>query len=200
MLRAERLEKLKATRKVEQIKYNRESVSIPYPNRVHCARSHTECWQIRTRHSNMLARAHFLSTKTEPKLVRCYPPICDIFEADGFQYYKPWELVPEEESRIKGQISDVEFLIERELAEFDKLYPEEPNKEAPVPEEEINTSSKETVGEPRAESPPNPNTDIDPTNPPAQDPPSDQTAVRKHSLGEHNGEVVVEADEDTVIY
>ena len=71
---------------------------------------------------------------------------------------------------------------------------------APAPEEVIDSSSKETVGEPLAESPPNPNIDIDPTNPPAHDSPSDQTAARKDSLGEHNGEVVVEADEDTVIY
>jgi hypothetical protein len=94
----------------------------------------------------------------------------------------------------------VEFLIEREINEFEKLYPEEARDEPPAPQEETNKSSEETVGEPRAESPPNPSTDNDPTNPPAQDPPSDQTADRKLSPEENSGEVVVEADEDTVIY
>ncbi|KIN07240.1 hypothetical protein OIDMADRAFT_22130 [Oidiodendron maius Zn] len=161
--RAERLARLKATRKAEQIKYNRESM--------------------RSRHSNILSRANFLSTRTEPKL-----------------YYKPWELLPEEEDRIKRQISEVEILIEREVEEFNTLYPYEPVKDALVPEEKQNNSSKETVGEPRTESPPNSNIQVDPTNPPTQTPQSNQPATGRHSLEEHNGEVVVEADEDTVIY
>jgi hypothetical protein len=37
---------------------------------------------------------------------------------------------------------------------------------------------------------------VDTTNPPAQD----HVMAEKQSLEEHNGEVVVEAEEDTVIY
>lgn len=69
-----------------------------------------------------------------------------------------------------------------------------------MPEEKQNNSSKETVGEPRTESPPISNIQVDPTNPPTQAPQSNQPATGRHSLEEHNGEVVVEADEDTVIY
>jgi hypothetical protein len=108
--------------------------------------------------------------------------------------------LPVEEDRIKRQISEVEAVVERELDEFDKLYPEGPRKQVLRPDEEINNSSKETVGEPRAESPPIPNADADPTNPPVQAAQSDQMERRKHSMEEHNGEVVVEAEEDTVIY
>lgn len=53
------------------------------------------------------------------------------------------------------------------------------------------------MGEPRTESPSNSDPHGDTTNPPIQ---SDQMATEKHSLEENNGEVVVEADEDTVIY
>lgn len=65
--RAEKLANLKKIRKVEQIKFDEESVS-------HAKGS---IWrtllisgvQMRVRHSNMLAMANFLCTKTEPKLV-----------------------------------------------------------------------------------------------------------------------------------
>lgn len=116
------------------------------------------------------------------------------------QYYKPWKLQPEEEALIQKQISEVEALIERELGEFDKLYSEEPSKETPAHEEKANISSRETVGEPHKESPPTSPVQADPTNPPVEAPPSDQAGTENHSLEEHNGEVVVEADEDTVIY
>lgn len=116
------------------------------------------------------------------------------------QYYKPWKLLPEEEARIQKQISEVQALIERELDEFDKLYPEEPSQEAPTREEKANISTRETVGEPHTESPPISNVHVDPTNLPVEAPPSDQTRTDSHSLEEHNGEVIVEAEEDTVIY
>lgn len=57
-------------------------------------------------------------------------------------------------------------------------------------------SSKETVGEPRHESPSVPSVPVDTTNSPAQDHPMGE----KPSPEEHSGEVVFEAEEDTVIY
>jgi hypothetical protein len=95
---------------------------------------------------------------------------------------------------------EAETLIEQELDGFRKLYPDEPIKNVSVPEEKHNNSSKETVGEPRTESPLNSNSEADPTNLSTQGPQSNQPATGRHSLEEHNGEVVVEADEDTVIY
>lgn len=125
-------------------------------------------------------------------------PITSILpNANSFQYYKPWELLPEEEDRIKSQITEVEALIQRELDEFDKLYPAERSQDAPADREKANCSPKETVGEPRTESPPISNVQRDTTNPHVQ---SDQMAAVKHSPEEHNGDVMVEAEEDTVIY
>ncbi|KAG8531491.1 uncharacterized protein KY384_003120 [Bacidia gigantensis] len=49
---------------------------------------------MRLRHSRALAKAHYLQTKAEPKL-----------------YYKPWELLPDEEAKIKAQIKNVEETI-----------------------------------------------------------------------------------------
>ena len=75
--RAEKLANLKKIRKVEQIKFDEESVS----------RVKGPIWggllisglQMRVRHSNMLAMANFLSTKTEPKLV------CTHFSSFSYQ-------------------------------------------------------------------------------------------------------------------
>ncbi|RQM06389.1 hypothetical protein DH86_00001169, partial [Scytalidium sp. 3C] len=154
--RAEKLARLNAVRKVEQVKFERESMRI--------------------RHSNMLAMANCLCTKTEPKL-----------------YYKPWELRPEEEDQIKAQIAEVEAIIEREAQEFDQKHP----KDEPL-EGEKNGTSKEPVGESHEESPPVPSV-IDTTNSkPAQESPSEPP--RAENVEENNGEVVEEAEEDTVIY
>lgn len=57
------------------------------------------------------------------------------------------------------------------------------------------------MGEPQAESPSaSNNVSNDSTNPNKQDSRSEQVATEKTSPEEHNGEVVVEAEEDTVIY
>lgn len=58
---------------------------------------------MRIRHANMLDMAYFLHTKSEPRL-----------------YYKPWEMRPEEEERIKAQAKDTQGIIDRELEEFAK--------------------------------------------------------------------------------
>jgi len=153
--RAEKLANLKKIRKAEQIKFDEESMRI--------------------RHSNILAMANFLCTKTEPKL-----------------YYKPWELLPRDEERIKTQIAEAEAIIEREVDEFYRQHPKESGTESrQEPGENTNGTSKETVGEPRFESPSVSSALVDTTNP---------SAHEKLSLEEHNGEVVVEAEEDTVIY
>lgn len=56
------------------------------------------------------------------------------------------------------------------------------------------------MGEPEAEPPSVSNVSIESTNLHVQAPQSEQVATEKGSPEEHNGEVVVEAEEDTVIY
>lgn len=63
---------------------------------------------MKARHNNMLHLAHFLYTKTEPRL-----------------YYKPWEMSPEEEDRIDDQIAEARAAIQRELDEYEDRQEEE---------------------------------------------------------------------------
>ncbi|KAF7194542.1 Pinin-like 1 [Pseudocercospora fuligena] len=58
---------------------------------------------MRTRHKQMLNTANFLQTRTEPKL-----------------YYRPWDLLPDEEDRIEDQVRDAQAEIDKELDAWDK--------------------------------------------------------------------------------
>ncbi|OAX84298.1 hypothetical protein ACJ72_01340 [Emergomyces africanus] len=74
---------------------------------------------MRLRHSNQLAMAHFLKTTAEPVL-----------------YYKPWQLRPEEEDRIKQQIEDCETAIAMEIKDFEAKNLSSPS--PPTPEQTDN--------------------------------------------------------------
>ena len=63
---------------------------------------HFEKQSMRIRHGNLLAMAHFLQTKAEPHL-----------------FYKPWETSPDEEDRIRYQITEAKETIKREVEEFE---------------------------------------------------------------------------------
>jgi hypothetical protein len=108
-------------------------------------------------------------------------------------------LLPREEERTKEQIAEAEVLIEREVDEFYARYPKAPEEESSA-KEKANITSKETVGEPRTESPPVSKAVDTTNNNPVQVTQSDQATAEKQSMEEHNGEVVVENEEDTVIY
>lgn len=90
-LKKKRREERAVIRKKEQRFYEEESVSFEFP----CSQGMMKmmiCWafglllglcragadgwmsQMRTRHSNMIAMAHFLKTRTEPVLV-CFPTL-----------------------------------------------------------------------------------------------------------------------------
>ncbi|EKG10971.1 Pinin/SDK/MemA protein [Macrophomina phaseolina MS6] len=179
----QRLEELMIIRRREQKKFDEQTMRI--------------------RHSNMLAQAHFLQTKTEPKL-----------------FYKPWELRPEEEDTIKAQIDDAEATIEKELADFEKqrrIEQEQEQHDKNDTQEKIEATeaqkAEDMVGSEQANEPPN--------SPPEQDnvttsdeqvQPTSRPDTQKngHSPKEHDskakehhddhGEEVLEAEEDTVIY
>ncbi|KAI9760980.1 MAG: hypothetical protein M4579_001356 [Chaenotheca gracillima] len=155
---------------------------------------------MRIRHSNTLMMANFLHTSAEPSL-----------------YYKPWELLPEEEERIKQQLTEAESAVEKEDEAFSTSRQQEIEKttngaavelsngttENALPAKEL--TEEHTVGTGSEEArvskldePTNSEPTIDPNaidahKPPLKDPPDD---------GDNGdgGEVVLEADEDTVIY
>ena len=107
-------------------------------------------------------------------------------------------MLPRDEDRIKKQIADAEALIEREVEEFYAKHPKEGGRDSSAGSK-TNGASKETVGEPQLESPSVSN--VDTTNlSPVQAHQSDEVKAEKQAQEEHNGEVVVENEEDTVIY
>lgn len=115
------------------------------------------------------------------------------------KYYKPWQLSPRNEATIKTQVEEVEALIEEEKSEWASRHQEQGLKAEEKEESEVKVKSDVLMGEPHTES--SSISNIDTTNPSfvlaAQ---SSQVKTEKDNLEEHNGEVVVEAEEDTVIY
>ncbi|KAF1357308.1 hypothetical protein EJ07DRAFT_129325 [Lizonia empirigonia] len=82
---------------------------------------HFERQAMRVRHDNMLHLAHFLCTKTEPRL-----------------YYKPWELSPEEQDRIDDQMAEARELIQRERDEYEERQEDEhPRERRATPDESM---------------------------------------------------------------
>ncbi|KAI5863165.1 pinin/SDK/memA/ protein conserved region-domain-containing protein [Durotheca rogersii] len=77
----EKLAKLRGVREAEQLKFDERVMQ--------------------SRHSNMLATARFLETKSTPKI-----------------YYLPWDRTDAQENTIKGKMRHVEEIISKELAEF----------------------------------------------------------------------------------
>ncbi|KAL8948506.1 MAG: hypothetical protein Q9222_005309 [Ikaeria aurantiellina] len=150
------------------------------------------------RHSNMLAQAHFLQTEATPKL-----------------YYKPWELLPSEEDKIKSQVDTTEDIIQQELEQFDsesarEITESQQAAEAPPPEptvepEKATENANETVGpETNAPQPANGPTDdgVPDTKSVASSPaPKPDAMDQQENTKDHedDGGEMMEADEDMII-
>jgi hypothetical protein len=102
-------------------------------------------------------------------------------------------LRPGEDDRIKAQIEEAEATIERELEEFERQK-QSTREEVSEMQEQI-SSPKEPMGENDAES----SAQAMITDPANDIPAQDHTDIGGESP-DHEGEVVVEAEEDTVIY
>ncbi|GME49540.1 Pinin/SDK/MemA protein [Neofusicoccum parvum] len=156
----QRLEELTIVRRREQKKFDEQTM------RIH--------------HSNLLAMAHFLQTKTEPKL-----------------YYKPWELRSEEEDLIKSQIEQAEATIERELADFgmqkdmEQEQEQEQGDKNGTPDKKADAEAQKDEDMVKSI----PQTDIQENGHSTKD---HDAKSKEH--GDDNGEEVLEAEEDTVIY
>lgn len=122
-------------------------------------------------------------------------------------------MLPGDAEQIQQQIADVEALIDREIQEFNRRHKTELRAEE-RPREMMEDSAAETEGEHHAQSSPVPvplvaSSDSESTNPilpvqapvPASSPiPVPVSVTAERDPLEENGEVVVEGDEDTVIY
>ena len=73
-------------------------------------------------------RAHFLQTETEPRLVSRdfrYENAFLLNKLTKRQFYKPWETSPEEDERIRNQISEARETIKRETEEHQARHLQE---------------------------------------------------------------------------
>ncbi|KAL9117306.1 MAG: hypothetical protein Q9187_006156 [Circinaria calcarea] len=168
----QKLEALLDVRRQEQKKYNKQSMQI--------------------RHSNLLAMAQFLKTKAEPSL-----------------YYKPWELLPGDKDIISAQVVEAEALIDSETAAYNDEEISEDTRDAVAIDNDTTTNhhsseNLETVG-PEANQPAPDDSLLRPANPDRPTMTGDIQAPHvatytSKDQGDDGGEVVFEADEDTVIY
>ena len=121
------------------------------------------------------------------------------------QYYKPWNLRPAEETAIKDQIRNAEDTIDRELEGFEQRRQRQKSASKTVEEQQaVNVESQNgngTVGSMNTKQ-----TSDDPiqastnkmSDVPAPDPEEVLPSVVKEE--DDGGEVMLEGDEDTVIY
>ncbi|KAI1322813.1 hypothetical protein F5Y16DRAFT_385486 [Xylariaceae sp. FL0255] len=143
---------------------------------------------MRAKHRDLLSKARFLKTKARPPI-----------------YYQPYKLTRSQEEQVKDQIEEAEKLIEEELARF------KDRKERRLTELGVSvkpTSPKEEkrdhpmVGKPREEHQPT-NKQHSTTNTstrPRSSSSSHAAATKEKESADRAEDVMIEEDEDTVIY
>ena len=212
--RAERLEQLKRTRQIEQVKLDERAVChgrlCRFPFAV--TRKLT-LLQMKTRHSAMLAQAHSLRTRSEPKLVSMDPARRHCGEVNLFpQYYLPWERTKEQEDIISDQIRTAEETIDGERRAF-KTRKEQRLRELGVspppgsPSPPPRPQRKQPAGGPETESQSENATVGDPKRPPQDTNPDVAAAAPSKAPTDHtdkdhdeNGDEMMQDEEDMVIY
>lgn len=129
------------------------------------------------------------------------------------KYYKPWELLSGDEAIIKRQIEEAEDIIQKETSQYEAVYPPEAEEPTPAtngkpPEpSDLPADPSETVGsatnlEEHSSSEIHNDTNIDPKSPDASNiaPKAVESVEALKDHGDDAGEIVLEGEEDTVIY
>lgn len=126
------------------------------------------------------------------------------------QYYKPWELLPGDEEKLKAQIEEAEGQVRVETEQWDEEHPiadsefhSNTEPKVPVPEDQEKENS-DTVGSiTNGENLPIPkqseDTNMNGTAVPDNEQQPSQPPESSKDQGDDGGEVV-EGEEDTVIY
>lgn len=209
-----RRDDLTAARKIEQKDFDEQTVGVEAFLRVF--RPKTDEYQMRIRHSNMLAMSNFLKTEAEPKIVSSSfvkRAMKDVLTVS--QYYRPFTLRPEEEEGIGKNRKEAKSQIDAELEDFERQRPDENHPgDAEGTNGETNSSrldaSEKDVSAPKpADDVPDPETTSTTELPPEpSDVPQqaevgaledDGDAENGHENGDEHEELVV-AGEDAVIY
>ncbi len=138
-----------------------------------------------------------------------------MISAKMHQFYKPWDLLPSEEERIKSQVEEAQATIDRELKDFaDRMGPDEETATQDQPRQ--SPDKEEHSGDGTEDASKNPDTVGSHTNDtataplksdsanshsvPASETVHTQSEPAKGNDDDHGGEVMVEDKEDTVIY
>ncbi|KAI0460416.1 hypothetical protein F5B21DRAFT_7091 [Xylaria acuta] len=158
-LRTQRLSRLEAVRKVEQLKFDEQVM--------------------KTKHADMLAKAQYLQTEAAPKI-----------------FYRPYELTRSQKDRIQDHIQQVEKSIKKEVSEFKERKEQRLQSLGIAPKTSL-SEKDETVGKPNDEPP----TDK-PQPPESTNRPSSRATnkVGPDKESDRADDVMIEEDEDTVIY
>jgi hypothetical protein len=168
---------------------------------------------MRIRHDNLLAMAHFLRTTAEPQLVSVPFRFALLYfvewshQTNTKQLYKPWETTPDEDDRIRDQITEAQDTIRRELEQYEHQHEGEQetssNHNADMPGLGKESGVETHVATATAIA----NSDSDGREEPLTKP--EQKGVTNNPAVPHDtnteamdetGEEIVEAAEDTVIY
>ncbi len=129
------------------------------------------------------------------------------------KYYKPWELLPGDEAIIKRQIEEAEDIIHKETSQFEAENPLENEDSTPVMNgksrepNDLPVDSSETVGsatnlEERSGSEIRNDTNAGSKSPVMSNyvPKVVESSEAPKDHGDDAGEIVLEGEEDTVIY
>jgi hypothetical protein len=199
--RKEDLGRLNEIRIKEQAKYDEQSVGSSSVLHRHFLTAQ----QMRIRHSNMLAMAHSLQTKTSPILVGNSSMRRIRQSSLSLQYYKPWELRPAEETTIKDRIRDTGDVIDGELDEFEQRRQRQRSASKIAEEQQavdgetrngnstVGLMNTEKISDHAMEDSTNRLSDV-----PDHIPGKVVTPIPKEE--DDGGEVMLEGEEDTVIY
>ncbi|KAJ3580018.1 hypothetical protein NPX13_g541 [Xylaria arbuscula] len=184
-LRTQKLSKLAAVRKVEQLKFDEQVVCHPFPAfRAPLVTLRDEenvlltRVQMKTKHADMLAKARYLQTKATPRI-----------------FYLPWELTKVQEDTIRDQILEAEKVIEKEKSGFQ----ERKNRrleDLGIAVKPPLTNKDETVGKPHDEPPTDKSQPVSTNRPPSRA----TNKVGPERESDRADDVMIEEDEDTVIY
>ncbi|KAI1116110.1 pinin/SDK/memA/ protein conserved region-domain-containing protein [Nemania sp. NC0429] len=161
-LRMQRLSKLEAVRRVEQIKFDEQVM--------------------KTRHTDLLAKARYLQTRANPKI-----------------FYLPYELTRVQENTIQDQIHQAEKTTEKEVSEFRERR-EERLQDLGIAVKPSIPNKDETVGKLHDEPPTADNPQPESTNRPASSATNKVGPEKPEKESDKADDVMIEEDEDTVIY
>ena len=147
----------------------------------------------------MLAKARYLQTKSTPKIVSCVT-ICYAYDFTQYrltivQFYLPWELTRGQEDTIRDQILEAEKVIDKERS----VFQERKNRrleELGIALKPSLTNKDETVGKPHDEPPTDKSQPVSTNRPPSRA--TNKVGPEKES--DRADDVMIEEDEDTVIY